>query len=70
MPEGFCRIEEAQLHKAPELLSDDHCAQLGKWWLAKLSARSQTPNFDIASTCTVDGKRECSSERPKRTIVN
>lgn len=56
MPEGFCRIEEAQLHKVPELLSEDHCAQLGKWWLAKLSARSQTPNFDIASTCTVGGR--------------
>ena len=56
MPEGFFRIQEAQLHKAPKLLSHEECAHLGSWWLAEQRADSKTPNFDIASTCTVDGR--------------
>ena len=56
MPQGFVNLEEAQLHKAPRLLNSDICKQLHNWWLAPASERAMTPNFDIASTCTIDGK--------------
>ena len=55
MPDGFCRIEEAQLHKVPELLSQEDFDRLGDWWLAVRSDTSQTPNWDIVSTCRVNG---------------
>jgi hypothetical protein len=54
MPQGFDDIEEAQLHDAPRLLPDDICKSLQSWWLA---ARATTPNWDIASTCTIEGKK-------------
>ena len=57
MPEGFEQIEEAQLHQATRLLSPQECESLGDWWLAEQSNNSRTPNWDIASTCTVDGVR-------------
>lgn len=57
MPEGFCDIEEAQLHKATKLLPQEHCDKLDKWWLAEPCEESQTPNFDIASTCTIKGTK-------------
>lgn len=56
MPLGFENLEEAQLHKAPRLLGSGFGLQLSKWWLAPASERAMTPNFDIASTCTIDGK--------------
>ena len=55
MPEGFCDIEEAQLHKATKLLPKQVCHRLGEWWLAEPNEKSKTPNFDIASTCTING---------------
>ncbi len=57
MPEGFDQIEEAQLHQALGLLPPQDCKALGDWWLAVQSGRPRTPNWDIASTCTVDGAR-------------
>lgn len=56
MPLGFVNPEEAQLHKAPRLLDLDIGFQLSKWWLAPASKKAMTPNFDIASTCTIEGK--------------
>lgn len=56
MPIGFEDQEEAQLHKAPSLLDAAICMRLRDWWLAPSSARAMTPNFDIASTCRVDGR--------------
>jgi len=53
MPQGFADIEEAQLHKAPRLLDPRISAQLAAWWLAPASLHGRTPNFDIASTCTI-----------------
>ncbi len=53
MPQGFDEPEEAQLHRAPRLLDPEIGAQLGAWWLAPASRRARTPNFDIASTCTI-----------------
>jgi len=57
MPLGFFQRQEAQLHKAPRLLGPDICAQLGAWWLPAGGEDLRTPNFDIASTCTIGGKR-------------
>ncbi|WP_395714648.1 hypothetical protein [Reyranella sp.] len=52
MPDGFVDLEEAQLHRAPRLVSRDLGEKLRSWWLAPASVRARTPNFDIASTCT------------------
>ena len=57
MPEGYCDIEEAQLHKATKLLPQEYCDRLRDWWLAEPSEDSKTPNFDIASTCTINGTK-------------
>ena len=57
MTEGFDRVEEAQLHRAPRLLPPQHCDALGDWWLAVQSDGSRTPHWDIVSTCTVDGRK-------------
>jgi hypothetical protein len=55
MPQGFADLEEAQLNKAPRLLTPAISARLGEWWIPKDRQLSMTPNFDIASTCTIDG---------------
>jgi hypothetical protein len=56
MPQGFDELEEAQLHRAPRPVDPGIGAQLGTWWLAPASRRARTPNFDIASTCTIDDR--------------
>jgi hypothetical protein len=53
MPQGFVHRQEAQLHKAPRLLDADIRARLAEWWLPAGSEDLRTPNFDIASTCTI-----------------
>lgn len=55
MPEGFEDLEEAQLHKAPRLLAATITARLGEWWLPASHQEAMTPNFDIASTCMIEG---------------
>lgn len=55
MPDGFENQGEAQLHKALELLDGDICNRLGRWWLPADRQEARTPNFDIASTCKVEG---------------
>ena len=57
MPDGFEQTDEAQLHQSPRLLSQQACRTLGEWWLAEQVDHSRTPNWDIASTFTVDGVR-------------
>ena len=56
MPQGFDERQEAQLHKALRLVDPGIGARLGAWWLAPASRRARTPNFDIASTCTIDDR--------------
>ncbi len=56
MPQGFDEPEEAELNRAPRLLDPGIGAQLGAWWLAPASRGARTPNFDIASTCTIDDR--------------
>ena len=57
MPEGFCRIEEAQLDKAAKLLPKQDRDKLRNWWLAVSRRNTRTPTWDVASTCTVDGHK-------------
>ena len=58
MPQGFEALTEAQLHDAPRLLDiNPHGEALKKWWLAVTSDASMTPNWDIASTCTIGAER-------------
>lgn len=57
MPQGFTDTAEAELDKAERLLDSAWRGQLADWWLPADRQGSRTPNFDIASTCTIDGKR-------------
>jgi hypothetical protein len=53
-PQGFAQVDEAQLHKAKQLLPDDQCAELRRWWFAIYRGGFQkSPSLDIASTCTL-----------------
>lgn len=57
MPKGFDDVKEAQLHDAPRLLPVDPLGRaLETWWLADVRSASVTPSWDIAGTCTIDGK--------------
>jgi hypothetical protein len=56
MPQGFDNIEEAQLDSVPGLLDPKTATGLREWWLAAKTPNARTPNFDIASTCTIQGK--------------
>jgi hypothetical protein len=55
MPDGFRELQEAQLDKAPSLVAVPIAAQLAAWWLPSDRQAARTPNFDIASTCKVNG---------------
>lgn len=55
MPEGFVDCSEAELDKAAGLLDPDRRRKLAEWWLPVDRIGARTPNFDIASTCTVEG---------------
>ena len=56
MPDGFCRIEEARLNDKEQNLVRPAADRnkLRKWWLA---VGSNTPKWDIACTCTIDGDK-------------
>ena len=55
MPAGFDECAEAQLHTAADLLSSAACSDLGCWWLPNDRLDARTPNWDIASTCMING---------------
>lgn len=57
MPQGFECLKEARLGEATGLLNEDICHALRSWWLAKPTPRANTPNWDVASTCTIEGKK-------------
>jgi hypothetical protein len=57
MPLGFEDRQEAQLHSAARLVDPDIGRELLAWWLGPERKRGTTPNIDIASTCTVGGRR-------------
>ena len=60
-PYGTSDVREAQLDKAWEggaaLLPEAIRRQLSEWWLAAGAGRVRTLNWDIASTCTVSGRK-------------
>jgi len=56
MPLGFDDISEATLPEAERLLPAEVRLELKRWWLAVPSRKAMTPNWDIASTCTIEGK--------------
>lgn len=56
MPQGFNNVNEATLPEAVGLLPVDVRDELKHWWLAVAANNTRTPNWDIASTCTVRGK--------------
>ncbi|GFO55960.1 hypothetical protein GMSM_29670 [Geomonas sp. Red276] len=57
MPVGFDEITEAELDKAENLLGKEHRDELRNWWLKAGGPKTRTPNWDIVSTCTVNGKK-------------
>jgi hypothetical protein len=56
MPLGFETTQEATLPEAKRLLREDVRRELVRWWLAAPSNNTRTPNWDIASTCTIGGQ--------------
>ena len=56
MPDGFLRPDEAKLGETLGFLSPAMREQLTEWWL-KVRRRANTPNWDIVSTCTIEGKQ-------------
>ena len=55
MPQGFVNRQEAQLGKADIFLDSATGQSLINWWLA-VPRGARVPNWDIASTCTIEGK--------------
>ena len=49
--------DEVELDKATDLLPHTISECLKDWWLAVSENDPRTPNWDIASTCTVKGKK-------------
>jgi len=56
MPQGFEQTDEATLPEAQRLLPADVRLELKRWWLAVPSNNTRTPNWDIASTCAIEGR--------------
>ncbi len=56
MPQGFENTDEATLPEAARLLSADVRLELRRWWLVVASNNTRTPNWDVASTCMIEGK--------------
>jgi hypothetical protein len=54
MPRGIVEPKEAKLGDALSFLSDEHREEITAWWLA-VRDRANTPNWDIASTATING---------------
>ena len=55
MPQGFTHTDEAQLGRSDNLLALAVGQALVEWWLA-VPKGARVPNWDIASTCTIEGK--------------
>src|SRR5205814_1072703 len=54
MPRGFAEPKEAKLSEALSLLTKERREVITSWWLA-VRRHANTPNWDIASTATIDG---------------
>jgi hypothetical protein len=56
MPEGFCKPEEARLGETSGFLTDEQRNDVTDWWLA-IRQNANTPNWDIVSSCTIEGRK-------------
>lgn len=56
MPRGFQKPDEAKLGESRGFLSNKHQETITAWWLKK-RGKANTPNWDIASTCTFRGRK-------------
>ena len=56
MPQGFEDANEATLPEAERLLPPDVRRELRRWWLVVATSNTRTPNWDVACTCTIEGK--------------
>jgi len=54
MPQGLKNYKETTLLDSSCFLSRDKCQELRHWWLRKPRG-ARLPNWDIASTCTIEG---------------
>lgn len=55
-PRGFPEADEAKLGETPGSLPEAARAALTRWWLAQ-PGRANTPNWDLVSTCRINGRR-------------
>jgi hypothetical protein len=55
MPRGFCDPDEAKLGECDLFLTPELREELTSWWLVNRGG-ANTPNWDLVSTCTVDGR--------------
>jgi hypothetical protein len=56
LPNGLEDRAEAKLGETPGLLSQEHRKVVTDWWLT-VPDGANTPNWDIASTATIDGSK-------------
>jgi hypothetical protein len=56
MPRGLLEPNEAELGRTQEFLTADPREQLMSWWLA-VKAGARVPNWDIAATCAIEGRK-------------
>jgi len=57
MPEGFSKPGEAKLgEETSGFLTAEQREDATDWWLA-VRQKANTPNWDIISTCTIDGRK-------------
>jgi hypothetical protein len=57
MPKGFCDPEEAHIeYFGPEILPEIDWKALHNWWLV-YKRGANTPNWDLANTCTIQGEK-------------
>jgi len=55
-PRGLLAGEEARLGETISFLTDEQREAVTSWWLA-VRERANTPNWDIVSTCRLEGRR-------------
>ncbi len=60
-PKGFIEPDEQELGKIKDevfnqILTDDIQSALKDWWLEIKRGNPETPNWDLISTCKIDGK--------------
>jgi hypothetical protein len=56
MPEGFSNPREAKLGETIGFLTDEQCKLVTDWWLP-VRQNANIPNWDIISTCMINGSK-------------